>query len=236
MIRYLIIDDEHMAHEIIKGYCDLLPNMQLRKNCYDALEAFEYLNNNQVDLVFLDLNMPKLKGFDFLKTLSNPPKVIVTTAYQEHALEGYELNIVDYLLKPFGFERFLKAVNKAVGSSSKVPNQQVTSKDLDANHKTIFLRENKKYIQVELNAIQYLEAAGNYTKVITVNETITVREKFSELLVSLESEGLLQVHKSFAIAPKHIKNVEGNRIHIGKQTIPVGKVYKMNLAQLLNQQ
>ncbi|WP_273568815.1 LytR/AlgR family response regulator transcription factor [Maribacter halichondriae] len=233
MIRYLIIDDEHIAHDIIKSYCDLLPNMKLQKNCYDALEAFEYLNNNEVDLIFLDLNMPKLKGFDFLRTLSNPPKVIVTTAYQEHALEGYELNIVDYLLKPFGFERFLKAVNKAVGSSSKVPTQQVTSKELDANHKTIFLRENKKYIQVELNAIQYLEAAGNYTKIVTVDATITIREKFSDLLSSLASAQLLQVHKSFAVAPNHIKSVEGNRIHIGKQTMPIGKVYKMNLARLL---
>lgn len=231
MIRYLIIDDEHIAHDIIKGYCDLLPNMQLQKNCYDALEAFEYLNGNDVDLIFLDLNMPKLKGFDFLKTLSNPPKVIVTTAYQEHALEGYELNIVDYLLKPFGFERFLKAVNKAVGLSTKPQPLKTTEKNTST--KTLFLRENKKYVQVALNSIQYLEAAGNYTKVVTVDGTITVREKFSDLLSSLEAEGLLQVHKSFAISPKHIKSVEGNRIFIGTNNVPIGKVYKMNLAQLL---
>ena len=230
MIRYLIIDDEHIAHDIIKGYCDMLPNMQLLKNCYDALEAFEYLNGNDVDLIFLDLNMPKLKGFDFLKTLSNPPKVIVTTAYQEHALEGYELNIVDYLLKPFGFERFLKAVNKAVGSSTK--QQPISTREKETTSKSIFLRENKKYVQVALDSIQYLEAAGNYTKVIAKDERITVREKFSDLLSSLEPEGLLQVHKSFAVAPKHIKSVEGNRVFVGKDIIPVGKVYKMNLSRL----
>ncbi|MFK7813993.1 MAG: LytR/AlgR family response regulator transcription factor [Maribacter sp.] len=230
MIRYLIIDDEHIAHDIIKGYCDLLPNMELLKNCYDALEAFEYLNGKDVDIIFLDLNMPKLKGFDFLKTLSNPPKVIVTTAYQEHALEGYELNIVDYLLKPFGFERFLKAVNKAVGSA---PKSQVSSvNEKETSSKTIFLRENKKYVQVELDSIQYLEAAGNYTKVVTVDTTITVREKFSDLLSSLESEGMLQIHKSFAISPKHIKSVEGNRIFIGDTIIPIGKVYKLNVSKL----
>ncbi|MFK7811943.1 MAG: LytR/AlgR family response regulator transcription factor, partial [Maribacter sp.] len=227
MIRYLIIDDEHIAHDIIKGYCDLLPNMRLQKNCYDALEAFEYLNNNEIDLIFLDLNMPKLKGFDFLKTLSNPPKVIVTTAYQEHALEGYELNIVDYLLKPFGFERFLKAVNKAVGSSPK--SQAVSFTEIDTSSVTIFLRENKKYVQVALDSILYIEAAGNYTKVISKNETITVREKFSELLSSLESQELVQVHKSFAVAPKHIKSVEGNRIFVGESIVPIGKVYKMNV-------
>lgn len=231
MIRYLIIDDEHIAHDIIKGYCDLLPNMQLQKNCYDALEAFEYLNGHEVDLIFLDLNMPKLKGFDFLKTLSNPPKVIVTTAYQEHALEGYELNIVDYLLKPFGFERFLKAVNKAVGSSVK--QQSITTSEKETSSKSIFLRENKKYVQVKLDFILYLEAAGNYTKVVSVNETIMVREKFSDLLSSLESNGLLQVHKSFAISPKHIKSIEGNRIFIGKNVIPIGKVYKLNVSKLL---
>lgn len=230
MIRYLIIDDEHIAHDIIKGYCDLLPNMQLLKNCYDALEAFEYLNTHEIDLLFLDLNMPKLKGFDFLKTLSNPPKVIVTTAYQEHALEGYELNIVDYLLKPFGFERFLKAVNKAVGSSAK--SHPITAEEKNTSSKTIFLRENKKYVQVALDSIQHIEAAGNYTKVITIDETIIVREKFSDLLSSLEPEGLLQVHKSFAVAPNHIKSVEGNRIFVGENIIPIGKVFKMNISKL----
>lgn len=230
MIRYLIIDDEYIAHDIIKGYSDLLPNMKLLKNCYDALEAFEYLNGNDVDLIFLDLNMPKLKGFDFLKTLSNPPKIIVTTAYQEHALEGYELEVVDYLLKPFSFERFLKAINKAVGTSTK--EAAVTTNEIDTTRKTIFLRANKKYVRVELASIQYLEAAGNYTKVVTIDDTITVREKFSDLLSSLETEGLLQVHKSFAVAPNHIKSVEGNRILVGKDTIPIGKVYKMNVSNL----
>ena len=99
MIRYLIVDDEHIAHDIIKGYCEKLPHLRLMAHCYDAIEALEYLGKNEVDLIFLDLNMPKLKGFDFLRTLQNPPKVIVTTAYKEHALEGYELAIEDYLVK-----------------------------------------------------------------------------------------------------------------------------------------
>ena len=232
MTSYLIIDDEYIAHDIIKGYCDLLPNMELKKNCYDALEAFEYLNTHSVDLIFLDLNMPKLKGFDFLKTLSNPPKVIVTTAYQEHALEGYELNIIDYLLKPFGFERFLKAVNKAVGSSTKSVSTSKTEKKTSS--KTIFLRENKKSVQVEIGSIQYLEAAGNYTKVISIDSTITIREKFSNLLLSLDIEGLLQVHKSFAVASNHIKSIEGNRIFIGEAIVPIGKVYKLNVSKLLS--
>ncbi len=230
MTKYLIIDDEYIAHDIIKGYCDLLPNMQLKKNCYDALEAFEYLNKNEVDLIFLDLNMPKLKGFDFLKALNNPPKVIVTTAYKEYALEGYELNISDYLLKPFGFERFLKAINKSFGSSNiQLP---VSSKNSAiSNH--IFLRSNKRYLQVVIDDIQYIEASGNYTKVITKFDTIIVREKISDLLELLPKQDFLQVHKSFAVAIKHIKSIEGNRILIDNYTVPIGKVYKNNITQLL---
>ena len=230
MITYLIIDDEHIAHDIIKNYCDLLPNMRLLKNCYDGLEAFEYLNKNDVDLIFLDLNMPKLKGFDFLKTLKNPPRVIVTTAYKEFALEGYELNISDYLLKPFGFERFLKAINKTFSTSNT---QEVLPSKNNIVSKRIFLRSNKKYTQVEIDSILFIEASGNYSKVITKLETITVREKISSILDVLPKEDFLQVHKSFAVAPKHIKSIEGNRIFISDHIIPIGKVFRTNIIQLL---
>ncbi len=231
MTTYLIIDDEYIAHDIIKSYCDLLPNMKLMKNCYDALEAFEYLNTNKVDLIFLDLNMPKLKGFEFLKILPNPPKVIVTTAYKEHALEGFELNVSDYLLKPFSFERFLKAVNNAISTPAKT--QVKTSEHTESKSKSIFIRSNKKYIQIEIDAIQYIEASGNYTKIITTSETITIREKVSYVLELLPNEEFLQVHKSFAVAIKHIKSIEGNRIFIAEHTIPIGKMYKANINQLL---
>lgn len=233
MIRYLIIDDEYIAHDIIKDYCDLLPNMQLMKNCYDALEAIEYLNQHEVDLIFLDLNMPKLKGFDFLKILPSPPKVIVTTAYKEYALEGYELNISDYLLKPFSFERFLKAVSKALSSTPTVKSKPTAKEKNNTITKSIFLRSNKKYTQVSIDLIQYLEAAGNYTKVITTDETLTVRGKISDLLDSFSSDDFLQVHKSFAVAVKHIKSVEGNQIFIADYVIPIGKIYKMRVNELL---
>jgi len=231
MIKYLIIDDEHIAHDIIKGYCDILPNMQLMSHCYDAIEAIEYLSKNKVDLIFLDLNMPKLKGFEFLKTLAAPPKVIVTTAYSEFALEGYELSVVDYLLKPFSFERFLKAVNKVIGTS--VTSKQSSSQEEDAIGGQIFLRQNKSYIQVAVKSILYIEASGNYTKVVTTDETITIREKISDMIESLPKSGFLQVHKSFAIATTHIKSIEGNRIFIGDHIVPIGKLYKTNIAQLL---
>ncbi|WP_420572260.1 LytR/AlgR family response regulator transcription factor [Kordia sp.] len=230
-ISYLIIDDEHMAHDIIKGYCDILPNMELKKHCYNALEAMEYLNEHTVDLIFLDLNMPKLKGFDFLKTLAHPPKVIVTTAYQEYALEGYELNISDYLLKPFSFERFLKAINKTV---SVMPKSQTTvvEKQSEASQ-SIFLKAQNKYVQVFTDTILYIEASGNYTKVVTDMETITIREKFSEVIALLPTVNFLQVHKSFAVAVKKIKSIEGNRIFMGEHVIPIGKMYKVNVNGLI---
>jgi len=231
MTTYLIIDDEYIAHDIIKGYCDLLPNMELMKNCYDALEAFEYLNSNKVDLIFLDLNMPKLKGFEFLKILPNPPKIIVTTAYKEHALEGFELNVSDYLLKPFSFERFLKAVNNAI--STPVKTQVQATVVTENKSKSIFIRSNKKHTQVVIDTIQYIEASGNYTKIITTAETITIREKVSYVLELLPKEEFLQVHKSFAVAIKHIKSIEGNRILIADHIIPIGKMYKTNVNQLL---
>jgi len=229
MTKYLIIDDEFIAHDIIKGYCDLLPNLQFMKSCHDALEAIDYLNKNRVDLIFLDLNMPKLKGFEFLRTLASPPKVIVTTAYTEFALEGYELNIIDYLLKPFSFERFLKAVNKALDAS---PISETSQMEIN-KVKSIFLRSDKKHIQVPIEEILYMEAAGNYSKVITQEKTVIVREKVSDLLTLLPTTDFIQVHKSFAVAKNHIEMIEGNRIFIDKQAIPIGKVYKLNVLKLL---
>jgi len=230
MITYLIIDDEPIAHDVIKGYCDVLPNMQFLQHCYDALEALEYLRKNPVDLIFLDLNMPKLKGFDFLKTLQNPPKVIVTTAYKEFALEGYELNIIDYLLKPFSFERFLKAINKAIplkpNSSSKA-----TPENEEAN--TIFLYSDKKHIQVPIPDILFIEAAGNYCKVVLKDSNLLIREKISNVLEMLSTQTFLQVHKSFIISKAHIHAIEGNRIRIKEHIIPIGKLYKSNVLDLL---
>lgn len=231
-MRYLIIDDEHIAHKIIMEYCEMLPHMKLQKNCYSALEALEYLNTHQVDLIFLDINMPKLKGFEFLRTLSSPPKVIVTTAYSEFAIEGYELNVVDYLLKPFSLERFLSAINKvtssAVGAISKETLQHTKP---EGRH--IFLKQNNSHVQVAIDSILFIEASGNYTKIFTHDNIISIREKISDTIHLLSDGDFLQVHKSFAVAKKHIIRVEGNRIYIKDHTVPIGKLYKANVNELL---
>ena len=236
MIRYLIIDDEHVAHEIIKDYCGNLPELDFTKSCFNALEARQYLTNHSVDLIFLDLNLPKLKGFEFLRTINSPPKIIVTTAYEEYALEGFELNVIDYLLKPFSFQRFLKAIDKLTPENEA--NTSATNKAaLPGNQKAekIFVREDKKYQQINLSDILYAEARGNYTKLVLADREIVTRQKISALGSLLSDKDFIQVHKSFIVAKKHIESIEGNRIFIREHIIPIGKVYRLNINKMLNE-
>ena len=228
-MKYIIVDDESIAHDIIKRYCSLLPDMEFMQDCYDAIDAIQYLKVNPVDLIFLDLNMPKLHGFDFLKTLSHPPKVIVTTAYKEFALEGYELNVVDYLLKPFSFERFLKAMNKTSLSS---PREQATAQVNEEKEK-IFLRVNNRYAHIRLDDILFVEAAGNYIKIVLTDQIITMRGKLSSLVDIIPQLQCIQVHRSFMVVEKHIKMIEGNQIFVNEYTIPIGKYYKAQIDRLL---
>ena len=170
MLKYIIIDDEPLAHEIIEEFCSMLPHLQLEKNCYNAMEAMQYLNENTVDFMFLDINMPKLRGLDFLKTLTYPPKTIITTAYKEHALEGFELNVVDYILKPFSFDRLVKAVNKvSENQETKTIIKEVSN---EASVSRFFVKGDKKHHQINLDGLLYIEAYGNYTKLFVNNEMI----------------------------------------------------------------
>jgi len=235
MIRYMIVDDEPLAHELIEEFCSMLPHLELQKNCYDAMEAMQFLNSSSVDIMFLDINMPKLKGFDFLRTLTKAPRVIVTTAYKEFALEGYELNIADYLVKPFSFERFVKAVNKAMENTSKTSQDNNSTKPetfkSDENMR-FFVKGDKKYHQISTNNILYVEAYGNYIKLFLNDQMILSNEKISHLEEILPSYNFLRVHKSFIVALDKISTIEGNRIFIGKREIPIGQTYKNSVVKL----
>lgn len=221
MIRYLIIDDEPLAHDLIRNFCNRLPHLKLEKQCYDALEALEFLSNNEVDLIFLDLNMPKLKGFEFLRTLQSPPKVIVTTAYKEHALEGFELAIEDYLVKPFGFERFLKAVNKATKEST---NRNSGSQKNDSLQ-YFFVKGEKKHHRIDTKDLLYIEAYGNYTKLFLESGKLTAHQKISELESILATDKFLRIHRSFIVALDKIESIQGNLISIKNHEIPIGQTY-----------
>ena len=221
-INYAIVDDEPIAHRIIEGYANNLSQLNKVGNCYNAFEAINLIQKQKVDLLFLDINMPKLSGFEFLKTISSPPKIIVTTAYKEFALEGYELDIVDYLLKPYSFERFLRAVNKI-----QLPNNdtsKISTNTYQDEH--LFIKSDKKLHQVFLNDILYIEAYGNYCKIhMENNDLITTLHKISEF-ETLLSSNFIRVHKSFIISRRKIKSIEGNIIHLKDRQIPIGQTYK----------
>jgi len=229
MTKYLIIDDEPIAHRIIEGYAKHLPQLSKVDNCYSALEALGILQKESIDLIFLDINMPQLNGFELLKTLSNPPQVIVTTAYQEFALEGYELNVKDYLLKPFSFERFLKAVNKIKTPSNDSLQDSVEEQTAGS----IFLKQDRKQRKVRLNQIRFIEAYGNYCKVHLGEEVLITPERISALESSLPQKSFLRVHKSFIVANSYIEAIAGSKIQMGNRFIPIGQTYANTVKRLL---
>ena len=231
IMKYCIIDDEPIAHRVIENYCKNLSYLQKAGNCYDVFEAMQFLNNNVVDLIFLDINMPKLSGFDLLKSMQQVPQVIVTSAHQEYALEGYELNVSDYLLKPFSFERFLKAINKVMGQQV-ITSSPTSTASSEKQKDSFFLKGDKKMHQIHLDDILFIEASGNYTKVFLEEEMIMSHEKISSLEALLPPSGFLRVHKSFIIATSKIQVIEGNRIKIKKHFIPIGQTYRQHIKQL----
>jgi len=230
MITYIIVDDEPLAHDLIEEFCSMLPHLILKQNCYNALEAMKFLHSSNVDIMFLDLNMPKLSGFEFLKTLTDPPKVIVTTAYKEFAWEGYELNVSDYLLKPFSFDRLVKAINKAVGELVEKEQRSLSS----GSHQRFFVKGDKTYHQISSHEILFIEAYGNYTKLYFENEMIVSHESISHFEKTLSSVDFLRVHKSFLVALDKIKQVEGNRLKILDHIVPIGQTYKSGVSKLYN--
>lgn len=230
MLKYIIIDDEPLAHEIIEEFCSMLPHVQLQQNCYNAMEAMQFLNENTIDFMFLDINMPKLKGLDFLKTLSKPPKTIITTAYKEHALEGFELNVTDYILKPFSFDRLVKAVNKVSESQNTKTIIKEVANTVDSTR--FFVKGDKKHHQINLKDLLYIEAYGNYTKLFLKDEMIVSHEKISHYEEILDTSNFLRVHKSFIVAIDKIKFIEGNRILIDIHKIPIGQTYKSSINKL----
>lgn len=228
LINYIIVDDEPIAHRIIEGYCANFSFLNKSGNFYNGFEALEFLRKRTVDLLFLDMNMPKLTGFELIKSLSKPPKVIVTSAHQEFALQGYELEVSDYLLKPFSLERFIKAINKITSGAV------VESKNINPSEPArIFLKSDKKYIQLELEKIKYVEALGNYCKVYHQDGMIICPDKISDLETKLGKDHFMRVHKSYLINTGKILSIEGNRIRIGDKEIPIGQTYKAELNKLL---
>jgi len=229
IIQCAIIEDEPLAQNILKKYIEGHPALKLVAICNNAEEGQKVLPRQKVELLFLDINLPKLSGISFLKTLPHPPLVIFTTAYPEYAVDGFELDAVDYLLKPFSFERFLKAANKAV--------QQVNKKEMAEQviPSFIFLKADKKVHKVNLDNILYIEAAGDYIKVVMEDGQHIVNDTLKSLQDELPPIQFIRVHKSFIISRNKIKFFEGNYVKVGNADIPIGNSYKEEISTRLKE-
>lgn len=220
-IKCLIVDDEPVAQRIIAGYLADLPGFEVVDTCLHAIAAMQVLQSKQVDLMFLDIEMPKLKGLAFLKSLQHPPQVIITTAHREYALEGFELEVLDYLLKPISFERFFKAVNRY----QKL--QQAVSKatpETPAN-RFIYVKSERKTVKLLEADLLYLEGMNNYIILHTRTDSHIVYTSLSEMLNRLGAS-FLRIHKSYAINRQHIRSYTKEVVEIGAKELPIGKVFK----------
>ena len=235
-IRCLIADDEPIARQIIENYIKDIPYLELVNTCKNAFEVMEVLQKEQIDLLFLDINMPKFSGISLLKSLAKKPEVIITTAYPEYAIEGFELAVTDYLLKPFSLERFLQAIVKVQQKLKTTPvsNTQpiIVNKENEAN--SLFVKSDKKIIKLNFDEIYYVEAYGNYIKIYT-DTMILTPQTLTEFLTKLPNN-FLRVHKSFAINFNHLKLIDGNQVRLGNDKIvPVGKSYRKELIKQIEE-
>ncbi|KGK30873.1 LytTR family DNA-binding domain-containing protein [Cellulophaga sp. E6(2014)] len=228
MLQCVIADDEPIARQIIETYIQQIPNLSLVASCKDAFEVMQVLAAQNVDVLFLDINMPKLSGLSLLKTLQMKPSVILTTAYPEYALEGFELSVTDYLLKPFSLERFIQAVQK-VETNTKVINQGIIINDKEPIS-GVFVKSDKQIIKINFEAIEYVEAYGNYIKIFTPQMVLTP-QTLSEFIIKLPHQ-FMRIHKSYVVNFEKIKMIEGNLIHLQHDVkLPIGKSFKKDVLE-----
>lgn len=224
----LIVDDEPIARSIIKTYIEKISSLNLIGECKNALEAISYLHQYKIDILFLDIKMPDMSGIELLKTLFSKPNVILTTAYSEFAVESYEFQVIDYLLKPFSFERFLKAINKINPNNNKT---ECLDKHKIPNH--IYLKEDKKVHKVLLNEILYIQSYGNYIKVFTKDHKLMVQETLLNILSILPDKMFVRIHKSYIVSVDKVLNYDSSSLHIKEAKLPIGKYYKQNFLEKL---
>jgi len=233
-LRCIVADDEPIARQILQSYIEETPNLKLLASCKNAFEVMELLQQDQVDILFLDINMPKLTGLSLLKTLRQKPNVIITTAYPEYAVEGFELSVTDYLLKPFSLERFLQAVSK-IPKPQKSDRSQNDPQNIirEGAIKSIFVKSNKKIIKVNFKDISHVEAYGNYIKIHT-DKMILTPQTLSEFLNKLP-DTFIRIHKSFIINFDSLKLIDGNQIVLYDDTkLPIGKSYRNHILERIS--
>jgi DNA-binding LytR/AlgR family response regulator len=231
-IKCMVVDDEPLAQRVLEKYINSLDSLELVKKCGNGLEALSYLHKDSVDIIFLDIKMPELSGLEFLKTLDNPPQIIITTAYSEYALEGYEYSVVDYLMKPIPFERFLKAVNKVIDKRDTIYNRPSLSTSENTKN-FVFLKSDKVNHKVFFSEIQYIEGCGNFIKVYTDDKMLIVSERMTNIENILPGKLFLRIHKSYIVSIKKINQVVENKVKTGDKMLPIGNFYKRRVKDLI---
>ena len=234
MIKTLIVDDEPLALQVLESYINQLPDVELVAKCENAIEANKVLNSEEIDLICLDIKMPQISGIDFLKSLKNPPMVIFTTAFSNYALESYNLDVIDYLLKPIPFDRFLKAINK-VTEIMNTQNGEASTTDDDY----FYVKADKKLIKIKYEDIIYIEGLKDYVIIKKVNSRVITLQTMKSLDAKLPSKQFKRVHRSFIVNVEKINSIMGNMIEVfekGKEKlIPIGKNYKEGLMKKIEE-
>lgn len=229
-LKCLIIDDEPLAQNVIENYLKNVAHIELIAKCDNALTALTWIKKQPVDLIFLDISMPFISGIDFIKTLQNPPAIVLTTAHKEFAVESYELNVLDYLLKPISFERFLKAINKLENDETKAIKPAIDDSGSDV---FIYVKSEKKNVKILLKEILFIESLKDYIKIQTHSKTIVTQVPISAIEQRLP-ESFLRIHRSFIVAKDKITAYTQHDFEIGKYQIPIGRNYKAIVSKIFN--
>ncbi|WP_074406128.1 LytR/AlgR family response regulator transcription factor [Aquimarina megaterium] len=229
MVRCLLVDDESPAIDLLINHIKMLDDLEIVTSCYSAVEAFEVIKKEEIDLLFLDIEMPVLKGLDFLKTLQHPPKVIITTAYREYAIEGYDLDIIDYLLKPISFDRFVKAIDRYYERVQSPPLAIV-----EKNDTFFYVNVNKKHIKIVFDEVLYIESLKDYVKIHTTHQKLVVKSNIGKIETQLPSTLFLRIHRSYIVAIDKITAYTQKDIEIGTIEIPIGSSYSGKVFSLLS--
>lgn len=222
-ILCIIIDDEPLAISKLEGFISKMPGMDLQRTFDSAIEAVGWLKENQTDLIFLDIQMEQLTGIQFLEATETKARIIITSAYDQYAIKGFELNVTDYLLKPFSFQRFVKAVNKVMEHLSAKSDNAATTEESNGY---IFVKTEYRHERVDINEILYIEGMRDYLRIVCTDKKIMTLQSFAKLEESLPSQKFCRVHKSFIVSLNRIKSVERGVVIIGDQRIPVSNTYK----------
>lgn len=229
-IRCLLVDDEPPAIDLLAKYASMIDHLEVVGTSYSAVKAFDILKHTTVDLLFLDIRMPVLNGIDFIKTLKNPPAIILTTAYREYALDGYDLDIIDYLLKPIAFDRFLKAVDRY---SHRIHTATVPASTPIGSPKYIFVNVNRTHHKVFLKDILYIESLKDYVRIHTTKDRLVVKGNLGSFMQQLPNNRFVRVHRSYAIALAYVQAYNQQEVTVANQKLPIGASYRDALMKQL---